>query len=157
MLHFLSSCPSCFRVSLSLHVYVHEGPLCVHYQSDVESLHFFLSFFTFYPHYRARLQSDYAPYHVDLSPFTLYRCIGEHRAIHCPPDICSYAPLRLASFDCASNTVLRPNQECGRVKFSHFSPREKAQIDCYVNDHFSIHIEIPFSRQESYFSSQLLI
>lgn len=118
MLHFLSSCPSCFRVSLSLHVYVHEGPLCVHYQSDVESLHFFLSFFTFYPHYRARLQSDYAPYHVDLSLFTLYRCIGEHRAIHCPPDICSYAPLRLASFDCASNTVLRPNQECGRVKFS---------------------------------------
>lgn len=101
-----------------LHVYVHEGPLCVHYQSDVESLHFFLSFFTFYPHYRARLQSDYAPYHVDLSLFTLYRCIGEHRAIHCPPDICSYAPLRLASFDCASNTVLRPNQECGRVKFS---------------------------------------
>lgn len=101
-----------------LHVYVHEGPLCVHYQSNVESLHFFLSFFTFYPHYRARLQSDYAPYHVDLSLFTLYRCIGEYRAIHCPPDICSYAPLRLASFDCASNTVLRPNQECGRVKFS---------------------------------------
>lgn len=101
-----------------LHVYVHEGPLCVHCQSNVESLHFFLSFFTFYPHYRARLQFDYTPYHVDLSLFTLYRYIGEHRAIHCPPDICSYAPLRLASFDCASNTVLRPNQECGRVKFS---------------------------------------
>lgn len=100
-----------------LHVYVHEGPLCVHYQSNVESLHFFLSFFTFYPHYRARLQSDYAPYHVDLSLFTLYRCIGKHRAIHCPP-ICSYAPLWLASFDCASNTVLRPKQECGQVKFS---------------------------------------
>lgn len=42
-------------------------------------------------------------------------------------------------------------------KKPHFSPREKPQIDCYVNDHFSIYIEILFSRQGSYFNNQLLI